>query len=84
VKRGAVKVLLLAVLAGGAIVLYFSPLRAQLSREHIHELIDRLRVLWYAPALLIALYAIGSVFAIPASSSTFTAPRFTCSSAPRR
>lgn len=66
-KRGVVKVALLAVLAGGAIALYFSPLRAQLSREHIHELIDRLRVLWYAPALLIAVYAIASVFAIPAS-----------------
>jgi phospholipase D1/2 len=67
VKRTAAKVALLALLAGGAVGLYLSPLRAYLTREHIHDLIDHLRGIWYGPLLLIAFYAIGCTFAFPAS-----------------
>ena len=58
---------MLAVLAGGAVALYFSPLRAYLTRAHIHDLIEWLRGLWYGPLVLIGLYAVGCVFALPAS-----------------
>lgn len=66
-KRTAAKVALLALLAGGAAALYFSPLRSYLTREHIHDLIEHLRGLWYGPLLLIVLYAVGCMFAFPAS-----------------
>lgn len=66
-KRNAMKLALLAVLAGGAVALYFSPLRAYLTRAHIHGLIGWLRGLWYGPLVLIGLYAAGCVFALPAS-----------------
>ena len=66
-SRRLVKILMLAILIGGIIGLYFSPLRQQLTREHIGEFIDRLRALWYGPIILIAAYAVGCVFALPAS-----------------
>ena len=66
-KRRALKVAMLLVLAGGVLGVYFSPLRAYLTREHIHDLIDHLRGIWYGPLVLVAGYAIGCVFALPAS-----------------
>ena len=66
-KRNAIKLSVLAVLAGGAVALYFSPLRAYLTKAHIHDLIAWLRGLWYGPLVLIGLYAVGCVFALPAS-----------------
>jgi uncharacterized membrane protein YdjX (TVP38/TMEM64 family) len=67
VKRRVLKVAMLLVLAGGVLGVYFSPLRAYLTREHIHDLIDHLRGIWYGPLVLVAGYAIGCVFALPAS-----------------
>jgi uncharacterized membrane protein YdjX (TVP38/TMEM64 family) len=66
-RRNAIKLAMLAVLAGGVVALYFSPLRAYLTKAHLHDLIAWLRGLWYGPIVLIALYAIGCVFVIPAS-----------------
>jgi phospholipase D1/2 len=66
-RRNAIKLLTLAVLAGGVIALYFSPLRAYITKAHIKDLITWLRDLWYGPLVLIGLYAAGCVFAIPAS-----------------
>ena len=66
-KRNAIKLAILVLLAGGAVALYVSPLRAYLTRAHIKDLITWLRGLWYGPIVLIALYAAGCVFALPAS-----------------
>jgi len=66
-RRNAIKLAVLAVLGGGVVALYFSPLRAYLTKAHIVDLITWLRGLWYGPLVLIALYAAGCVFAIPAS-----------------
>jgi uncharacterized membrane protein YdjX (TVP38/TMEM64 family) len=66
-RRNAIKLAMLAVLAGGVVALYFSPLRAYLTKAHLNDLIAWLRGLWYGPIVLIALYAIGCVFVIPAS-----------------
>ena len=66
-RRSAMKLAVLAVLAGGVVALYFSPARSYLTKEHLRDLITWLRGLWYGPLVLIALYAAGCVFAIPAS-----------------
>src|SRR3954447_25645837 len=66
-KRNAIKFATLLVLAAGVVALYFSPLRAYLTKAHINDLITWLRGLWYGPIVLIALYAAGCVFALPAS-----------------
>jgi phospholipase D1/2 len=66
-RRNAIKLLTLAVLAGGVLALYFSPLRAYITKAHLKDLIAWLRGLWYGPLVLIGLYAAGCVFAIPAS-----------------
>jgi uncharacterized membrane protein YdjX (TVP38/TMEM64 family) len=66
-KRNAIKLATLIVLAGGIVALYFSPLRAYLTKAHIKDFITWLRGLWYGPIVLIALYAAGCVFALPAS-----------------
>jgi uncharacterized membrane protein YdjX (TVP38/TMEM64 family) len=66
-KRNAIKLATLIVLAGGIAALYFTPLRAYLTKAHINDFIAWLRGLWYGPIVLIALYAVGCVFALPAS-----------------
>jgi uncharacterized membrane protein YdjX (TVP38/TMEM64 family) len=66
-KRNAIKLATLLVLAGGVAALYFTPLRAYLTKAHINDFIAWLRGLWYGPIVLIALYAAGCVFALPAS-----------------
>lgn len=65
--RKLLKFVVLLVIAGGIAALYFSPLRSWLTREHIRAMAESIRGYWYAPLLLIASYAIGCVFAIPAS-----------------
>src|SRR5512141_2412327 len=59
----AVVVFLVAVVAA----LYFTPLRQYFTREHVRTAVTTMRTLWYAPVLLIAGYALGCVFAVPAS-----------------
>ena len=65
--RNAVKIGVLLALVGGVGALYFSPLRQYLTREHLAQFIGWLRGLWYGPLVLIASYAVGCIFAIPAS-----------------
>lgn len=66
-SRTLLKIAIAAVLVAGIALLWFSPLRSHLTSEHIHETVDFVRGLWYGPAALIAAYAIGCIFAIPAS-----------------
>ena len=66
-SRRTVKIAILLILVGGVVALYFSPLRDQLSREKIAAWVDTVRALWYGPIVLIVSYAIGCIFAIPAS-----------------
>jgi len=67
VWRRGLKIATLIVLVAGVVALYFSPLRAYVTREHLHETVDWMRGLWYAPFVLSGAYAVGCVFAIPAS-----------------
>jgi uncharacterized membrane protein YdjX (TVP38/TMEM64 family) len=66
-SRRFLKLVVAGVVAGAIIALYVSPLRAMLTRENIVGAVAHLRGLWYAPLALIAVYAVGCVFAIPAS-----------------
>jgi uncharacterized membrane protein YdjX (TVP38/TMEM64 family) len=66
-KRRAAKIGILLLFATAIGVLYFSPLRSYLTREHIRDSVGQLRDLWYGPLVLIGLYGVGCVFAIPAS-----------------
>ena len=65
--RRATKIATLLVLVGGIAAIYFSPLRDYLTREHVYAAVERMRDLWYGPIVLILSYAIGCIFAIPAS-----------------
>jgi len=65
--RRAIKIATLLVLVGGVAAIYFSPLRYYLTREHVYAAVERMRDLWYGPLVLILSYAIGCIFAIPAS-----------------
>ena len=66
-NRTAIKIALLVFLAAVVVSLYFTPLRHYFTREHIREAVALMRSLWYAPVILIAGYALGCVFALPAS-----------------
>jgi phospholipase D1/2 len=65
--RNALKLAVLVVIAGGIAALYFSPLRAYMTREHLRDFVGFLRGLWYGPIVLVISYGIGCIFAIPAS-----------------
>jgi len=66
-RRNAIKLAVLALLVAGVAALYFSPARTYLTKDHLRDLITWLRGLWYGPIVLIVLYAVGCVLAIPAS-----------------
>ncbi len=66
-KRTLLKIALALVIVSAIAALYFSPLHEEFTREHMRLRIDQLRELWYGPIVLIGLYAIGCVFAVPAS-----------------
>jgi uncharacterized membrane protein YdjX (TVP38/TMEM64 family) len=67
--RIAVAAVLIAVIAG----IYFSPLRAEFTRDNIRHRVESLRGTWYGPLVLIGLYAVGCIFAIPATVFVFAA-----------
>jgi len=66
--RTAIKVAVALIVIGGFAALWFSPLRTYLTREHIRVMAESVRGVWYAPLLLIVAYAVGCIFAIPASA----------------
>ncbi len=63
IARAAVLLAILGVVAA----IYLSPLREHMNREEIREIVAQLRGYWYGPLVFIVLFAIGCVFAIPAS-----------------
>lgn len=71
--RNAIKVALLLVIIGAVAALYFTPARQYMTREHIRHGVDYMRGLWFGPAVLIVSYAIGCIFAVPATLFIVTA-----------
>lgn len=65
--RNSIKILILLLLIGAVVALYFTPARGYMTRAHIQEAVGYMRHVWYAPILLIVAYAIGCIFAVPAS-----------------
>lgn len=70
-SRNAIKIGLLLLIVGAVAAVFFSPLRHHLNvasaREWVTHTRESVRGLWYAPVILIIAYAVGCVFAIPAS-----------------
>lgn len=66
-RRTVIRIAVLAILVGAFVAVWFSPLRAQLTRDNIRLFVEHLRGVWYGPAAFIAAFAVGCVFAIPAS-----------------
>lgn len=67
-RRNIVKIALVVVIAAAVAAIYFSPLRHHLNRNDIRAGVEQFRGLWYGPIVLIAIYAVGCVFALPASA----------------
>ncbi len=65
--RNAIKVAILLVMIGAVAALYFTPARQYLTKEHISDGVDYMRGLRFGPAVLILSYALGCIFALPAS-----------------
>ena len=66
-RRRLAKLSVLVVLVAAIAAIYLSPLRDYMTREQIKGFVENLRGLWYGPAAFVLAFAIGCVFAIPAS-----------------
>jgi uncharacterized membrane protein YdjX (TVP38/TMEM64 family) len=66
-KRTLLKIAAGLLLVGIFALIWISPLRDYLTREHIRAGVDHVRALWYAPIVYVLLYAAGCVVALPAS-----------------
>jgi len=65
--RTAIKVAVVLLIGAAIALLYFTPARQYMTREHVRDAVGQMRGLWYGPILLIVAYAIGCIFAVPAS-----------------
>ena len=65
--RNALKAAIVLFIAAVVAALYFTPARQYMTREHIGEGVSVMRGLWYGPLVIVAGYAIGCIFAVPAS-----------------
>jgi uncharacterized membrane protein YdjX (TVP38/TMEM64 family) len=67
ISRRGLKIATLVVIVAGVVALYFSPLHTYFTKDNILHTVEQMRGLWYAPFVLIVAYAVGCIFAIPAS-----------------
>lgn len=65
--RKVARVAVLIAVAAAIAVIYFSPVRDHLNKEDIRATVEHFRGVWYGPLVLIGLYAVGCVFAVPAT-----------------
>lgn len=66
-RRTLIRITVLVLLLAAFAVVWFSPLREQVTRENVRSFVEHLRGLWYGPIAFIAVFALGCVFALPAS-----------------
>lgn len=66
-RRNILRVAAALALVATFVILWFSPLRDELTRENIRSAVGQIRAVWYAPVIYILIYALGAVAAIPAS-----------------
>src|SRR5947207_1839679 len=62
-RRMMIKIAIVAIIVAVVAVLYFTPLRQYMTRDHVRAAVEHLRGVWYAPFVLIVVYAISCVFA---------------------
>lgn len=65
--RNFLKAVIVLFIAAVVAALYFTPARQYMTREHIGEGVSLMRGLWYGPVIIVLAYAIGCIFAVPAS-----------------
>lgn len=66
-RRTLVRIAVLVLLIAAFAAVWFSPLREQVTRENVRTFVEHLRGLWYGPIAFILVFALGCVFALPAS-----------------
>lgn len=66
-RRLLLKLTVVLVLGAVFAAIWFSPLREQLTRDNIRAFVEQLRDPWYGPAVFMVVFALGCVFALPAS-----------------
>ena len=66
-RRVLLKIAVGVLLAAAVAAVWFSPLREHLTRENVRAFVEHLRGLWYGPAAFVGLFALGCLFALPAS-----------------
>jgi uncharacterized membrane protein YdjX (TVP38/TMEM64 family) len=66
-RRTQLKIVAGVLLAAAFVAIWLSPLRDQLTRENVRSFVEHLRGLWYGPIVFVLAFAIGCVFALPAS-----------------
>jgi uncharacterized membrane protein YdjX (TVP38/TMEM64 family) len=72
-RRTLLRIVVATLLVAAVAAIYFSPLRGQFTRENVRLHVEQLRGVWYGPLIFILVYAIGCVFAVPASIFVFAA-----------
>lgn len=66
-RRAAIRVAVFLLVAAAAGAIYFSPLRQHMNRNDLRAAVEHVRDVWYGPLAFITAYALGCVFALPAS-----------------
>jgi uncharacterized membrane protein YdjX (TVP38/TMEM64 family) len=66
-RRSLIRITVLVIFVAAFAAVWFSPLREQVTRENVRVFVEHLRGLWYGPAAFILVFALGCVFALPAS-----------------
>ena len=66
-RRTLIKIAVALFIAVVVVALWFSPLRAYLTRENVRAAVEHLRGLWYGPIVFMLVYATACIFAVPAS-----------------
>jgi uncharacterized membrane protein YdjX (TVP38/TMEM64 family) len=65
--RSKVKIAVALFIAAVVAALWFSPLRAYLTRDNVRMAVEQLRGIWYGPIVFILVYGVACIFAVPAS-----------------
>jgi uncharacterized membrane protein YdjX (TVP38/TMEM64 family) len=66
-RRTLIKAAVALLVVSAFVGLWFSPLRDQLTRENVRAFVEHLRGLWYGPIVFVLVFALGCIFAAPAS-----------------
>ena len=66
-RKLLIKLAIVVLLGAVVAAVYLSPAREYLTRENVRAFVEHLRGLWYGPAAFVVVFALGCIFALPAS-----------------